>query len=237
MVEPSGKSTKIITIDGPSGSGKSTAARLLAERLGFAYLDTGAMYRTATLKALRLGLDLRDSGGVIDMTKELDLDLRPSAGGMKVLLDGEDVSEEIRTVEVTDSAHFLASRRGVRAEMVKRQRRLAKKLGALVTEGRDQGTVVFPGAEIKFFLEAEAQTRANRRFRQLQKTGEEVTYDQVLAGMETRDGRDRDRQTAPLEVPEKAVILDTTTLTVGQMVDQMAEEVERNVASRCHGKQ
>lgn len=237
MVKPLRQTIKVITIDGPSGSGKSTAARLLAERLGFAYLDTGAMYRAATLKALRLDLNLRDSERLIEMAKELDLELLPSDRGMKVLLDGEDVSEEIRTVAVTDEAHFLASRRGVRAEMVRRQQRLAKKLGPLVTEGRDQGTVVFPRAEVKFFLDAKSQTRAERRFRQLQRTRQGATYEQVLAGMETRDGRDRDRQTAPLEIPEKACIIDTTNLTVEQMVDRMAEEVERYLAGRCHGKQ
>src|SRR3990172_3606140 len=158
------KSIQVITIDGPSGSGKSTAARKLAQRLGFSYLDTGAMYRALTLKALRCGMNLRDSAKLIELAKQIDLNLVPSKQGIKVLMDGEDVSEEIRTVQVTANAHFAASRRGVRDEMVKRQRRLAEKLGPLVAEGRDQGTVVFPDAAVKFFLEADAAVRARRRY-------------------------------------------------------------------------
>ena len=237
MAKPAEKIIGPITIDGPSGSGKSTAARLLAQRLGVAYLDTGAMYRAATLKALRLGLDLMNSSELIEMVKVLDLDLLPAAKNTKVLLDRQDVSEDIRTVAVTDNAHFLASRRGVRAQMVKRQRSLAKKLGPLVAEGRDQGTVVFPKAQVKFFLEADAAVRARRRYQQMQKSGEKVCYEQVLEGMETRDGRDRNRQTAPLEIPAGAIVIDTTDLTIEQMVDQMAQHVERLLSSQCNENQ
>lgn len=221
------KSIRIITIDGPSGSGKSTAARKLAQRLDFSYLDTGAMYRAVTLKALRCGINLRDSAALIKLTKEIDLKLVPSKQGIKVFIDGEDVSEEIRGVQVTDNAHFVASRRGVRDEMVKRQRGLAKKLGPLVAEGRDQGTVVFANAEVKFFLDADDAERAKRRYRQMQRSGEDISYEQVLADMQTRDGRDRNRRTSPLEIPAGAIVIDTTKMSVKQMVDELARQVER----------
>ena len=218
---------RVITIDGPSGSGKSTAARKLAQRLGISYLDTGAMYRALTLKALRSGINLRDSAKLIELAKQIDLNLVPSKQGIKVFMDGEDVSEEIRTVQVTANAHFAASRRGVRDEMVKRQRRLAKKLGPLVAEGRDQGTVVFPDAAVKFFLEADAAARARRRYRQMQRSGEDISYEQVLSDMQKRDDQDRSRRTAPLEVPNGAIVIDTTKMTVEQMVDELARQVER----------
>ena len=128
MTKSSVKTIKVITIDGPSGSGKSTAARKLAQQLGFAYLDTGAMYRAVTFQALREGLNLRDSAKLIDLAKAIDLDLVPTAHGMEVTISGQDVTELIRTVQVTENAHFVASRRGVRDEMVKRQRKLAAKL-------------------------------------------------------------------------------------------------------------
>ena len=227
MTKEPRQTVKVITIDGPSGSGKSTAARKLAQRLGFSYLDTGAMYRAVTLKAIRCGINLRDSGELIKLAKKIDLNLVPSKEGIKVFVDGENVSEEIRGVQVTDNAHFVASRRGVRDEMVKRQRRLAKKLGPLVAEGRDQGTVVFPNAQVKFFLEADDAERAERRYRQMERAGEDINYEQVLADMQTRDGRDRNRRTSPLEVPVGAIVIDTTKMSVKQMVDELARQVER----------
>ena len=227
MTKSPAKTIKVITIDGPSGSGKSTAARKLAQRLGFAYLDTGAMYRAVTFQALREGMNLRDSAKLIDLAKSIELDMVPSSHGTEVTIQGHDVTELIRTVQVTENAHFVASRRGVRDEMVKRQRRLASKLAPLVAEGRDQGTIVFPNAQLKFFLDAEPATRARRRYQQLQRSGEEVTYDQVFSGIQTRDARDSNRSTAPLEVPRGAIIVDTTNMSVKQMVDELARQVQR----------
>ena len=221
------KPIEVITIDGPSGSGKSTAARLLARRLGFAYLDTGSMYRALTLTALEQGLNLRDGAKLIDLAEEIDLDIQPTPAGMRVLIQGQDVSDKLRSTLVTENAHFLASRRGVRAQMVKRQRRLARKLGPLVAEGRDQGTVVFPKARIKFYLDASPAERAKRRYRQLQQAGESVSYQQVLDAIQARDDKDRNRKTSPLEVPQGAIIVDTTNLTIRQMVDEMAKHVAR----------
>ncbi|MCK4850104.1 MAG: (d)CMP kinase [Phycisphaerae bacterium] len=227
MTKSAKQSIRVITIDGPSGSGKSTAARKLAQRLGFAHLDTGAMYRAVTFQALRQGLNLRDSAELINLTKQIDLDLVPTAHGTEVTICGQDVTELIRTVEVTENAHFIASRRGVRDEMVKRQRKLARKLAPLVAEGRDQGTVVFPHAQLKFFLDADPATRARRRYQQLQSSGENVTYEQILSGIQTRDARDSTRSTAPLEVPPGAIIVDTTNMSVEKMVDELARHVQR----------
>ena len=227
MTKSSAKTIRIITIDGPSGSGKSTAACKLAQRLGFAHLDTGAMYRAVTFQALREGLNLRNSAKLIDLAKGIDLDLVPTAHGTELTICGRDVTELIRTVEVTENAHFVASRRDVRDEMVKRQRKLATKLTPLVAEGRDQGTVVFPHAQVKFFLDADPATRAQRRYQQLQRSGQAVTYDQVLAGIQTRDAHDSSRPTAPLEVPAGAIVIDTTNMSVSQMVDELVRHVRR----------
>ena len=218
---------EVITIDGPSGSGKSTAARLLAQRLGFAYLDTGAMYRAVTLKALQDGLNLRDGASLIELAKQMELDLEPAKAGMRVLICGQDVSDQLRSVLVTENAHFIASRRGVRAQMVKHQRKLARKLGSLVTEGRDQGTAVFPKAQVKFFLDASPAQRAKRRYRQLQEAGESLSYQEVLDALEARDAKDRSRDTGPLDVPEGAIIVDTTDMSIEEMVEHMAGEVAR----------
>jgi len=218
---------KVITIDGPSGSGKSTAAQMLAQRLGFAYLDTGAMYRAVTFQALREKMNLRDSAKLIDLAKQIELDMTPSPHGTEVTIQGQNVTELIRTVQITENVHFIASRRGVRDEMVKRQRRLARKLAPLVAEGRDQGTVVFPHAQVKFFIDADPATRARRRYQQLQNSGEDVTYEQILSGIKTRDARDSTRTTAPLEVPPGAIIVDTTNMSVKQMVDELARHVQR----------
>ena len=221
------KTIKIITIDGPSGSGKSTAACMLAQRLGFRHLDTGAMYRAVTFQALQKGLDLRDAAELGDLAKGIDLGLTPTANGTEVTISGRDVTELIRTVTVTENAHFIASLRNVRDEMVKRQRKLAAKLAPLVTEGRDQGSVVFPYAPVKFFLDADPATRAQRRQQQLQQSGQTVSYDHVLAGIQTRDARDSNRNAAPLEVPAGAIIINTTDMSISQMVDELVHRAQR----------
>jgi len=226
MAKTSSKPIQVITIDGPSGSGKSTAARKLAERLGFSYLDTGAMYRAVTLKAMRSGINLKDSAQLIELTKNIDLNLVPSKRGVKVFVDGQNVSNDLRTAEVSANAHFIASRRGVRDKMVRRQRNLARKLGPLVAEGRDQGTVVFPNAQVKFFLDASPAVRARRRYRQMQRDGEDISYQQVLDAMLKRDSRDINRTTSPLEVPDGAIVIDTTDMSVKAMIDEMARHVQ-----------
>ncbi|NIA06735.1 MAG: (d)CMP kinase, partial [Actinobacteria bacterium] len=227
MAKSTEQTIKVITIDGPSGSGKSTAARKLAERLGFSYLDTGAMYRAVTLKAMRSGINLRDSAQLIELAKNIDLTLVPGPRGVKVFVDGQDVSNDLRTAEVTANVHFVASRRGVRDKMVRRQRTLAHKLGPLVAEGRDQGTVVFPDAQVKFFLDASPSQRARRRYLQMARSGEDISYQQILETMLKRDSRDRNRDTSPLEVPDGAIVIDTTDMSVEGMIDELARHVRR----------
>ena len=153
----------IITIDGPAGSGKSTAARELAKALGIAFLDTGATYRAVTLKALRAGVNLADTDALLAAAKAARIEVNPGELGAQVILDGHDVTAEIRSVEVTENAHYVADNLPVREVLVELQRRLGAALGSFVTEGRDQGSVVFPQADIKFYLDASPDVRAQRR--------------------------------------------------------------------------
>src|SRR5262245_25889752 len=178
----------IVTIDGPAGAGKSSAARELARRLGFRFLDTGAMYRAVTWAAKERGLDLTDADGLARLVR----DIRVELVGDRVLVDGRDVTKEIRTFEITTAIQYAADNPAVRAQLVEWQRAAANNYD-VVTEGRDQGTVVFPQAECKIFLTADEQERAERRYKDLVSKGESVTFDQVLSAQQTRDERDRSR--------------------------------------------
>ncbi len=216
----------IITIDGPAGSGKSTAARKLAGRLGIAYLDTGAMYRVVTLKALQRGLDLNDQAALAAAAAEDDyrLDLGPTH--LRVTLRGRDVTEELRSMRVNDHTRYIAAAAGVRAALVERQREVARRTGSLVTEGRDQGSVAFPDADMKFYLTADVRSRAERRLHELLADGEEVTLEQVLANVEERDRTDSKRAVAPLIEPAGAVRIDTTHLNIQGVVELMIDKLE-----------
>lgn len=217
----------IITIDGPAGSGKSTAARRLAQRLGVAYLDTGAMYRAVTLRALRNGVDLRDGAALAECAAQADIQLRYDDGDkLRVWLDGRDVTAEIRSAEVTDNSHFIASAPGVRAVLVRMQRRIGGELGSVVSEGRDQGSVVFPDADVKFYLDASVEVRARRRFEEMTADGQNVSYEAICRAIAERDGRDRSRAVAPLVKPEEAVEIDTSELRIDQVVETLVAAVE-----------
>ncbi|MFW6146251.1 MAG: (d)CMP kinase [Planctomycetota bacterium] len=216
----------IITIDGPAGSGKSTVARGLARRLGLAYLDTGAMYRAVTLRALRNGVDLTDADALTRCAAGAELDLAYDGDRLRVVLDGRDVSEAIRSVEVTEASGHLASAPAVRAVLVDQQRRVAGAWGDVVTEGRDQGSVVFPDATVKFFLVADPAVRARRRRDELRARGEAVEYDAIYDAMVARDRRDAGRDVGPLVKPDGAIEVDTTDLTVEQVIDVLARHVE-----------
>ncbi len=213
-----GREKQIVAIDGPAGSGKSTVARMAAEKLGFLYLDTGAMYRAATWKAMRSGADFEDAGALA--ASAAGTDIRFEDG--RVFVDGEDVTEEIRTPEVTGNVYRLADVQGVRDAMVLLQRKLGAE-GGIVAEGRDIGTIVFPGAEIKIYLDASVSERALRRWRELEKKGLDVPLREVERDIRERDSRDRNRKIAPLKVAEGAVVLDTTDMTVEEVVGAVTD--------------
>jgi cytidylate kinase len=216
----------IITIDGPAGAGKSSAARALARRLGFDFLDTGAMYRAVALAALEAGLDLHDQGALAALLPGLRLELPPG----RVLLNGADVTARVRTAEVTAATGPVADSPVVRRRLAELQRAVARGRD-MVCEGRDQGTVVFPDAACKFFLVADPFERAKRRQREMAARGEAVELAAVLEAQEARDRRDAARDLAPMRPAADAVVLDSTALGLEQVVDRMEAEVRR----RCGG--
>ncbi len=217
----------IITIDGPAGSGKSTAARNLAGALGCGFLDTGAMYRAVTLKALESLDDLSDGQAVSELARRAEIHLRNCPDGTTVHLDGRDVTDPIRTQRVTDHAHYVANCPEAREVLVEKQRQVGAELGDFVTEGRDQGSVVFPQADHKFFLVASPEVRARRRVAQLRQTGQEADYEDVLAKIAQRDRRDAGRSSGPLVKPEGAVEIDTSQTSPDQVVARMLEQIGR----------
>ena len=206
----------IITIDGPAGAGKSTVARALARRLGFRFLDTGAMYRAVALAALRRGLDWDAPDDLARLARKLDI----RTVGERILLDGEDVTEAVRTSEVTAVTRYAADNAQVREFLVELQRKLAGN-DDVVTEGRDQGTVAFPRAECKIFLTASPAERARRRLLDLQSQGEPVTLEQVLAAQERRDREDATRAVGPLAPAADAVMVCTDGMTLEEVVERL----------------
>jgi cytidylate kinase len=201
----------VIAIDGPAGAGKSTVARALADRLGFTYLDSGAMYRCVALAALERGVELDDEAAISELAGSLEIEL----DGDRVTLDGRNVSAAIRKPRVSEGSSRVSVHSGVREAMVSRQRELIA-AGRYVAEGRDIGTVVSPEAPLKVFLTASAEERARRRAKQ---TGEDL--DAVMAAQRERDGRDESREHSALRVADDAVELDTTGLTLNQVVDRV----------------
>ena len=218
----------IITIDGTAGSGKSTAARKLAARLGIPYLDTGAMYRVVTLAALEGGIDLRDEQALTRTAAGADFDLDCGPTHVRVTLRGRDVTEEIRSMRVSEHTRYIAGSPGVRSILVEKQRELGARLGSMVTEGRDQGSVAFPDADFKFFMDASPAKRAERRLSELRAEGEDVTFEQVLANVGERDRTDSERDVGPLTVPQNAITIETSELSIAQMLDRLLDELRKD---------
>ena len=215
-----------VTIDGPAASGKSTVARRLAKRLGAAFLDTGAMYRVVTLAAVRDGARLEDEDQLLDAIGGHRFDFEAGVGRMRVRLDGQDVSEAIRDNELTAKVRHAASAPRVREKLVEMQRAFAADHEKIVTEGRDQGTVVFPDASAKFFLTASAAERARRRKAELDAGGQCADYEQILRQIEARDRSDEDREVGPLKPASDALRVDTTGLSIEQVVERIHHLVE-----------
>ncbi len=211
----------IIAIDGPAGAGKSTVAKLLAKRLGFLYIDTGAMYRALTLKALENNIPIDDEAGLVGLANEIKLELHNNPdGSLTVMLDGEDVSLAIRQARITQFVSDVAKIKKVRQVLVKLQRALGQK-GNCVLDGRDIATVVFPDAQKKFFIDASAQERTRRRFKELTGLGQKVAEADVAKDLANRDQIDSTREASPLRQAPDAIYIDTTDLSIEQVVDKM----------------
>ena len=214
----------IVAIDGPAGAGKSTIARRVAARLGAVYIDTGAMYRSVALLALRSGTDLADAARLESLARAADIEFE--AGSARTLLNGEDVSEAIRKPEVSPAASKVSAIPGVRRALVEKQRRMGM-AASVVMEGRDIGTVVFPNAEVKIFLDADPEVRAARRVRELQEKGPAPPAAEVAREIRERDHRDSTRADSPLVAAADAVRLDTTALSLDQVEQAILEVIAR----------
>jgi cytidylate kinase len=219
----------IVAIDGPSGAGKSTLAKRLAKELGFTYLDTGAMYRALALKVLRHGIDLGDEARLAALVRETEIGLRENGGRLVVLLDGVDVGDLIRTPEVSQMASKISAQKIVRQRMLELQRAAGRK-GHIVAEGRDIGTVIFPGAQVKIYLDASVDERARRRYEELRSGGRSVSLEATLRELKERDQRDSGRDMAPLCKAEDAMEIDSSTLTA----DAVAERVMAMIKSELN---
>ncbi len=215
----------VITIDGPAGTGKSTVARAVADRLGFDFLDTGAMYRAVGLAALRRQVSLDNARELAFVAQHCRVEFDWSKTPPGVLLNGEPVGHLLRGKDATDAAKYVAGVPAIRAKLVEEQRRIGAEHGNLVTEGRDQGSVVFPDAAFKFFLTATPEERARRRARELRGRGEIVDEQEILRQIVDRDERDSRREVGPLKVPDGADVVDTTTLTMQQVIDAIVDRV------------
>ncbi|MBY6197478.1 (d)CMP kinase [Vibrio hangzhouensis] len=217
--------TPVITVDGPSGAGKGTLCMLLAEKLGYHLLDSGAIYRVLALAAIHHGVDLESEDALVPLAMHLDVQFIAEGDLVKVILEGEDVSGELRKEETGNAASKIAALPRVREALLRRQRAFNVEPG-LVADGRDMGTVVFPEAPVKIFLDASAEERAQRRFKQLQLKGLDVRFDDLLSEIEERDYRDRNRTVAPLRPADDALVLDSTSLNIEQVLEKALQYIE-----------
>lgn len=218
---PKTRKKLVVAVDGPAGSGKSTVSKLLAKRLKLLYIDTGAMYRALTLKAMRQGADIfENENALIKLARSTKIDMKEEDKALKVFLDGEDVAALIRTPELTNNVKYIARVPGVRKEMVRMQRSIGENRGA-VLEGRDIGTVVFPDADYKFYLDADEKERVKRRYKELIALGQKVDLEEMRKDVSTRDESDMKRSVGALKKAEDAVVIDTTELSIDQAVEKI----------------
>lgn len=222
-------STPVVTVDGPSGAGKGTLCMLLAEKLGFHLLDSGAIYRVLALAAIHHGVNTESEDDLVPLAAHLDVQFIAEGDLVKVILEGEDVSSELRKEETGNAASKVAAFPRVREALLRRQRSFSSEAG-LVADGRDMGTVVFPQAEVKIFLDASAEERANRRLKQLQDKGLSVKFDHLLREIQERDDRDRNRAVAPLRPAEGALVLDSTSLSIEKVVEEAMKYIESKLS-------
>ena len=218
----------VIAIDGPSGAGKGTVCQLLAEKLGWHLLDSGAIYRVLATAALRQQIDLDDVDALVAQASRLNVMFKSTPLGVSVILDGEEVSSQLRTEQMGNAASKIAAYPPVREALLQRQRAFRVAPG-LIADGRDMGTVVFPDAEVKIFLDASAEERANRRLKQLQGKGFDVKFEHLLLEIKERDERDRNRPVAPLRPAEDALVVDSTTMDIQAVMQSILAQVEKKI--------
>jgi len=220
----------VVAIDGPSGAGKSSLTKLLAKRLGYVHIDTGAMFRSVALMAQRSGILCDDDQKLAELCAGLDIAFCRNGEQCRVLANGEDVSRAIRKEDIGILTSCVSARKPVRDALLTMQRKMGK-AGGVILEGRDIGTVVFPDAEVKFFLVASAQERGRRRYLELIARGEEVTLEETIAKVVLRDQQDESREHAPLKKADDAVVIDSTALTIEQVLELMERTVRERLAS------
>lgn len=218
----------IITVDGPSGAGKGTLCHALAEKLGFDFLDSGAIYRITALAAVKSGTALDDEDSLAEIGRNLDVKFIPKDGEVNVILNGENVGDQIRTAEAGQNASKVAVFPKVREALLQRQRDFSSDRG-LIADGRDMGTVVFPEAQVKLFLDASAEERTKRRVKQLQEKGFNANFDEILAEIKERDYRDRNRAVAPLVPAKDALLLDSTDLSIDEVIEQALNHISQYI--------
>jgi len=215
----------VIAIDGPAGSGKSTVAKAVAEAMGYLYIDTGAMYRALTLKALRQGIDLEDGEALAELARTTKIFLEMKDGSLHVKLDGEDVTGAIRDLGVTEKVKYVAREQGVRSEMVRLQRVLGERTKGSCMEGRDIGTVVFPDAKFKFYLDADLDVRVERRYKEIQEKNISGTREDVKRDLKERDHADISRKVGPLKKAQDAVIVDTSCMSIDEVIAHILKKI------------
>ena len=225
-----GTNKEVIAIDGPAGSGKSTVARRLAQHLDWDYIDTGAMYRCLCLKALRENIPVDDESRLVDLLLDSDIRMRFEEGTLRVWMDGEEVTEAIRENRVSRKVSTVAALEGVREELVREQRRMGES-GQVIMDGRDIGTVVFPDALHKFYLDASLEVRARRRYDELQESEDTVDFSSVAEEIRQRDRTDRGRSSGPMKPAEDAVRIDTSYSTVSEVVERLLDHMEEDLHS------